>query len=218
MWKVWSFFHKQLNYCAGVQPCLRLTPFTPDPSVLDLWKAESVESFILPISLFSWSADNKVSLPSWCEELICWYKYSKPIRLIIEGECTDESQQLRIIFNYFQHLFQNAPSLSPFEQQLVRYDDMVQLPLQPLMDNLQNATYDVFERDHVKYQLYEQALEEVLGSYVRSTPDNVARYAEDGTLLPSTNSLPEGYSLNPACSVESSAFYLLRGKIASSLH
>ena len=57
MWKVWSFFHKQLNYCAGVQPCLRLTPFTPDPSVLDLWKAESVESFILPISLFSWSGD-----------------------------------------------------------------------------------------------------------------------------------------------------------------
>lgn len=54
---------------------------------------------------------------------------------------------------YFQHLFQNAPSLDPFEQQLVRYDDLVQLPLQPLMDNLQNATYDVFERDHVKYQL-----------------------------------------------------------------
>ena len=211
MWKVWSFFHKQLNYCAGVQPCLRLPPFTPDPSVLDLWKAESVESFILPISLFSWSGDNKVSLPSWCEELICWYKYSKPIRLIIEGECTDESQQLRIIFNYFQHLFQNAPSLSPFEQQLVRYDDMVQLPLQPLMDNLQNATYDVFERDHVKYQLYEQALEEVLGSYVRSTPDNVARYAQDGTLLPSTNSLPEGYALNPACCVENRIIITLVG-------
>lgn len=54
---------------------------------------------------------------------------------------------------YFQRLFQNAPSLSPFEHQLASYNDVVQIPLQPLKDDLQNATYDVFERDHVKYKL-----------------------------------------------------------------
>lgn len=172
MWKVWSFFHKQLNYCAGVQPCLRLTPFTPDPSVLDLWKAESVESFILPISLFSWSGD-ACDVTMLNRRIRClsphgaknWYvgtstRSQSGWSSKANAQTSPSSWESFSMFpflsfysQYFQHLFQNAPSLDPFEQQLVSYDDLVQLPLQPLMDNLQNATYDVFERDHVKYQL-----------------------------------------------------------------
>ena len=37
--------------------------------------------------------------------------------------------------------------------QLVNYQDVVQIPLQPLMDNLSSATYDVFEQDRTKYIL-----------------------------------------------------------------
>ncbi|KAI0219544.1 hypothetical protein L0F63_007469 [Massospora cicadina] len=38
------------------------------------------------------------------------------------------------------------------------YSDYLQAPLQPLMDQLESATYEVFEKDPVKYQLYEQAV------------------------------------------------------------
>ncbi|KAG8885281.1 methyltransferase protein [Tulasnella sp. 331] len=38
------------------------------------------------------------------------------------------------------------------------YWDYLQAPLQPLMDNLQSTTYEVFERDPVKYAKYEQAV------------------------------------------------------------
>jgi protein arginine N-methyltransferase 5 len=36
------------------------------------------------------------------------------------------------------------------------YSDYLQAPLQPLMDDLGSATYDVFERDPVKYRQYEE--------------------------------------------------------------
>jgi protein arginine N-methyltransferase 5 len=38
------------------------------------------------------------------------------------------------------------------------YNDVIQAPLQPLMDNLESGTYEVFEQDPVKYYRYEQAI------------------------------------------------------------
>jgi protein arginine N-methyltransferase 5 len=36
------------------------------------------------------------------------------------------------------------------------YADFLQAPLQPLMDDLGSMTYEVFERDPVKYNQYEE--------------------------------------------------------------
>jgi hypothetical protein len=36
------------------------------------------------------------------------------------------------------------------------YADFLQAPLQPLMDDLGSMTYEVFERDPVKYHQYEE--------------------------------------------------------------
>ncbi|CDK26930.1 unnamed protein product [Kuraishia capsulata CBS 1993] len=36
--------------------------------------------------------------------------------------------------------------------------DLLQQPLQPLQNNLDNATYQTFEKDHVKYESYEKAM------------------------------------------------------------
>lgn len=43
------------------------------------------------------------------------------------------------------------------------YYDWLQAPLQPLMDDLQSSTYEVFERDPVKYAKYEEAITLALG-------------------------------------------------------
>jgi protein arginine N-methyltransferase 5 len=42
--------------------------------------------------------------------------------------------------------------------EISNYADWLQAPLQPLMDDLGSATYEVFERDPVKYRLYEEAV------------------------------------------------------------
>ena len=38
------------------------------------------------------------------------------------------------------------------------YQDYLQSPLQPLTDNLESITYEVFEKDPVKYDWYERAI------------------------------------------------------------
>ena len=42
------------------------------------------------------------------------------------------------------------------------YEDYLQCPLQPLMDNLESQTYEVFEKDPVKYTKYEEAIRRAL--------------------------------------------------------
>ncbi len=41
---------------------------------------------------------------------------------------------------------------------LAAFRDVLQAPLQPLIDNLESETYETFERDLVKYERYEEAL------------------------------------------------------------
>ena len=42
------------------------------------------------------------------------------------------------------------------------YQDYLQVPLQPLTYNLESLTYEVFEKDPVKYDLYEKAIKQAL--------------------------------------------------------
>lgn len=48
---------------------------------------------------------------------------------------------------------------------LTGFQDWLQSPLQPLSDNLESATYEMFEGDPVKYNLYEQAMFEAFSEW-----------------------------------------------------
>ena len=64
-WKRWSEFHYQLDFCPGVQPCLRFTSATPSPEVISLWKGEPVDMILIPTSLFTWEEAGDIAhLPS----------------------------------------------------------------------------------------------------------------------------------------------------------
>lgn len=59
---------------------------------------------------------------------------------------------------YLRHLQQTQPSRPPIERFGQGYQDYLQSPLQPLTDNLESITYEVFEKDPVKYEWYERAV------------------------------------------------------------
>lgn len=46
------------------------------------------------------------------------------------------------------------------------YQDYLQSPLQPLTDNLESVTYEVFEKDPVKYDWYERAIAQALSDWI----------------------------------------------------
>lgn len=43
-----------------------------------------------------------------------------------------------------------------------RNEDILQIPLQPLYNNLDTYTYEIFEKDPVKYIFYQNAIEKAL--------------------------------------------------------
>ena len=80
-------------------------------------------------------------------------------------------QQIRIIFrsrhpndsmeNHYQyicHVFKTHDKLDEEDRIEVSYRNYLQSPLQPLADNLESSTYEVFENDKIKYDIYEESL------------------------------------------------------------
>lgn len=63
---------------------------------------------------------------------------------------------------YLFHLYENQPAEGLIDKFASGYQDYLQMPLQPLMDNLQSQTYACFESDPVKYDLYETAISQAL--------------------------------------------------------
>lgn len=59
---------------------------------------------------------------------------------------------------YIRHLQRNQPPRTTVERFGAGYQDYLQAPLQPLADNLESVTYEVFEKDPVKYNNYEAAI------------------------------------------------------------
>ncbi|KAL8780641.1 MAG: hypothetical protein Q9213_006377 [Squamulea squamosa] len=68
--------------------------------------------------------------------------------------------------SYIRELQQKSPPQSILEQFAAGYQDYLQGPLQPLSDNLESMTYEVFEKDPVKYELYESAIRRALTDWV----------------------------------------------------
>jgi hypothetical protein len=56
---------------------------------------------------------------------------------------------------YIKHLFSIRPIECEAEAE-IPYRDLLQSPLQPLMDNLESQIYETFEKDPIKYVQYEQ--------------------------------------------------------------
>lgn len=59
--------------------------------------------------------------------------------------------------SYMRHLQRTQPPRPIIDRFAAGYQDFLQSPLQPLTDNLESITYEVFEKDPVKYEWYERA-------------------------------------------------------------
>lgn len=67
--------------------------------------------------------------------------------------------------SYMRNLQQRQPSKNALERFGVGYQDYLQAPLQPLTVNLESITYEVFEKDPIKYDWYERAIAKALSDW-----------------------------------------------------
>ena len=79
--------------------------------------------------------------------------------------------------NYIRNLQRKQPPRTTVERYGDGYyQDFLQAPLQPLTDNLESITYEVFEKDPIKYDRYEKAVTRALSDWAKyekpkSSPD-----------------------------------------------
>ena len=68
--------------------------------------------------------------------------------------------------SYIRHLQMKQPPRTILERFGAGYQDYLQAPLQPLTVNLESNTYEVFEKDPIKYEWYERAIAKALQEWV----------------------------------------------------
>ncbi|KAL4794462.1 PRMT5 arginine-N-methyltransferase-domain-containing protein [Aspergillus venezuelensis] len=67
--------------------------------------------------------------------------------------------------SYMRNLQQRQPPRTAIERFGTGYQDYLQAPLQPLTVNLESITYEVFEKDPIKYEWYERAIAKALSDW-----------------------------------------------------
>ena len=115
---------------------------------------------------------------------LCRTFMKKKSHFILKGK--HPSDNLDEYYQYLCHVFKGHDSLDEEEKLEVPYRDYLQSPLQPLADNLEAATYEVFENDTIKYDLYEDSLfkaftdKKKYGKFFQTT----AKLSEHESVLP----------------------------------
>ena len=90
-----------------------------------------------------------------------------------------QSQGLKDVtpqLSYMRNLQSKQPMQTAIDQFGAGYQDYLQAPLQPLTVNLESITYEVFEKDPIKYAWYERAVARALHDWIEqgkptSNPD-----------------------------------------------
>uniref|UniRef100_A0A8D3C452 Protein arginine N-methyltransferase 5 n=1 Tax=Scophthalmus maximus TaxID=52904 RepID=A0A8D3C452_SCOMX len=158
--KTWSWWHSLRTLCDyNKRICLAIEVAADMPSdaVIDKWLGEPIKAAILPTSIF---LTNKKGFPvlSKAHQRIIFRLFKLEAQFIFTGTSRHTDKDFRSYLQYLEYLNQNRPAPNAYELFAKGYEDYLQSPLQPLMDNLESQTYEVFEKDPIKYSQYQQAV------------------------------------------------------------
>lgn len=186
--EAWGKWHQVRTLCnapPNLGCALRVGPTTPRRQDMERWMGEPINAILLETNAFR---TNHAGYPALQERhaYLVQLSFHHQVQVILTGESKhpvapedyaltlqesiihfhrsthlDESSQIHPLHNYMEYLaFLFNQDAEPIEMDALELDyrDHLQTPLQPLMDNLQNGTYEVFEKDEVKYQRYYEAI------------------------------------------------------------
>ena len=174
-WIIWNNIFQQSNRSHKLHILLEINEDLPlnIENTIHRWKAEPLKGIILSISLFQY---NKSGFPILTKNyqtiLITLLQYK--LHIIFKGK----SKHNNSYESYYKYIFylqtKNNPTKQTEAENFTKlYKDTLQLPLQPLMDNLESQTYEVFERDPIKYSQYELAIIKALNDLILIKQQNL---------------------------------------------
>ncbi|KAF8573487.1 PRMT5-domain-containing protein [Ramaria rubella] len=165
-WEMWDSIRNICAYHPRLSLTLDLTPpCPPNARLLERWTAEPTRHLFLPATTFIPNPKGYPVLPKSTQSFIREIVTQRPT-IILSGTQASlhTSGGEGAYLQYIRHLEKTSPGIKASEtegtvENFARgYQDYLQAPLQPLMDNLQSITYEMFEKDPVKYAQYEKAV------------------------------------------------------------
>lgn len=169
---IWSFWNKlrfMSDQHSRLVAAIRLTAILPCDKIIDKWLGEPVKMLVIPTNIFIINNSGFPILPKSHQVVVKKFMTLKGIEVIIRttGDDTYRSsvdcngaEQYRSYVNHLKKQVEEADKNrvdKPYST-INSYQDYLQTPLQPLNDHLDANTYEVFERDPYKYNLYEFAV------------------------------------------------------------
>ncbi|XP_060679181.1 protein arginine N-methyltransferase 5, partial [Hemiscyllium ocellatum] len=156
-WLWWHHFRSLCDYNKRIALALDVGADLPSDSVIDRWLGEPIKAAVLPTSIF---LTNKKGFPvlSKMHQNLIYRLFKLEVQFVITGSNRHSQKEFRSYLQYLEYLNQHRPPPNAYETFAKGYEDYLQCPLQPLMDNLESQTYEIFEKDPIKYAQYQQAV------------------------------------------------------------
>ncbi|KAF9202936.1 hypothetical protein BGZ49_006955 [Haplosporangium sp. Z 27] len=172
-WERWNSILNMAGSESKLGVALELTATLPTDQVLDRWFAEPVKVVIIPEDIFLTNNKGYPVLSKRHQHVVRRFMKFKPYFMIssssmpklVLDEFSDDSLESSLASphaDYIRYLHRTQDTPGVIDQFATGYQDYLQAPLQPLQDNLESSTYETFEKDPIKYQQYELAVERAL--------------------------------------------------------
>ena len=161
-WLIWNELRSLLPYehADRVSLSLELTSehFTNEQEE-KRWAGEPVHFVKLPTKIIKTGKKGQPLLEPHHLRFLTCLKMKIDLSFLIDGPYKNANHYLTEIAFYCKTtLFKYLQEFNPIAYFDVTGFDYVLLPLQPLRDNLETDSYEVFEKDPVKYEMYARAV------------------------------------------------------------
>ena len=142
-WRKWNNFLTLLPENQNkIGLVLELSEEVPSDQDMMRWYSEVLLGLSISTSLFVANKGGYPVLRREFQELIS-NSFKKKVQVIVHGEDI-HGLGMDAYQKYIYHLYENKEPSSVYEEFSRGYEELLQIPLQPLKDNLDNSTYEVF--------------------------------------------------------------------------
>lgn len=164
IWEVWHSVRSMAGYPNMLTVALQLPRSLPPQHVVDRWMAEPIAFVCISAGSFIPNPKGYPVFSKSLQQLLLRCLKTRPLTLLQEDTAAAEKFKggENAFLIYLRYIYARQPALSAIEKFAAGYEDLLQAPLQPLADNLENGTYEAFEQDPVKYAKYEEAISKAL--------------------------------------------------------
>lgn len=149
-WDSWNSFRNLVGYSLQLGVVLCLSKYVPTHDEMSRWIGEPVRALSIDINIFIL---NKKGNPVLSEN------HENILKIAIKQKWTIVlcGKPVPNMLHYFYYIMFIAKSVI-IPHRILKCDGILQLPLQPLRDNLTSSVYHIFEQDPVKYTQYQKAV------------------------------------------------------------